>query len=313
MKKQILSYVLLSLIALLAFFSWREVSNSIIDSQQGNWFLPTIWFSFFFIFLFLGIFLIKNFYLLIEILSLSVFSSFLFTFSVYHLVICLLGLIFSIMGARRVREDLAAGVKINIWRSARMGRNFLILGISLIIAGQYYFQVKKLPEEKLFFQIQINEELSNAVVNKIVPLIFPDLRKIKDENLTVDQFILKTRKNQALNESDWINQPLILYEGRRQLSEIAGKELQGNEKMSEVFAEIFNKKIWEFLGPKSYRSENFSFLPAMLALVLFLTVFSLGSFLAPFWVALTAVIFWLIRKLGWVEINKITVEQEIIS
>jgi len=73
-----------------------------------------------------------------------------------------------------------------------------------------------------------------------------------------------------------------------------------------------NKKIQGFVVP-DYESEKLPAVPVVMAVVLFLTVLSLGAFLARILVHLVSFVFWLLTLAGMVRIKKVPVEMEVIE
>jgi hypothetical protein len=109
------------------------------------------------------------------------------------------------------------------------------------------------------------------------------------------------------------NQEIILVESRKNLSEIIGKNLMGQEKISEIFPQMINKNITDYFRPNVSENHSLPLLPMILAIVLFLTIVPLGSFLNIFWTLLSRLIFWILYKSGAVSIGKVQKEVEIIE
>jgi len=109
------------------------------------------------------------------------------------------------------------------------------------------------------------------------------------------------------------NQQIVLEQSRKNLSEIVGKELTGQEKVSEIFPQMINKKITDYFRPKAGESHSLPLLPMILAIILFLTIVPLGSFLNIFWILFSRLIFWILCKSGAITIGKVQKEVEIIE
>jgi len=108
------------------------------------------------------------------------------------------------------------------------------------------------------------------------------------------------------------SQQLILERGREEFSEIAGKKLTGSEKVSEVFSEAINKKISDYFQPAKGKNST-PILPMVLAIILFLTIVPIGNFISFFLVLIISFLFWILRKLGAVSIEKAMMEVERIA
>jgi len=349
MKKQILKYSLIFLTLLFSFFAWLSVDQAINNPESSNWLVPVIWFSLFFIILALSIVLIKETYVLTGLLAVSFLSSFIFVFNGWHFLPVVLSLLLACLAMARIKNDLKLNVKIDLWKTIRRGRMLLIISLAIIITSQYYFSVKDFKASALIPQLKPGD-ITNGLASRIISTINPGIKIGEDENMTVDQFILQSqkmsdqknagisadreidkivaekfgdtvspsrldeiKKEYAENMEEPDGRNMILEEGRKQLSNIAGKNLSGEEKMSEIISEMVNHKITSFLGVNTGGSEKTLLIPAALAIVIFLTVVSLGSFLSPLWTLLVALIFTVLTKAKIVRIKKIPVDMEVIE
>jgi hypothetical protein len=144
---------------------------------------------------------------------------------------------------------------------------------------------------------------------------------------TVDEALLKSYEKQMKdfkNSKEMIisAQQQILIEnfekekfleaGRKQLSEATGEKITGQEKIGQVMSKIVNNKINEIISPALFNG-NKEVLAGFLAVLLFLTIWPLGSILAVFLVMLADGIFWILRKMKLIEMEIISVKKEIIK
>jgi len=106
---------------------------------------------------------------------------------------------------------------------------------------------------------------------------------------------------------------LVVQEGRNKFSEIAGTQLVGNEKVSDVLSSIVNRRINQFLGSGLSDSQQSSPLPFIMAIGLFLTVLPLGSLLSTLWLLMIELVIWIFIKSKLITIAKVPVEMEIIE
>ncbi|MCD6149886.1 hypothetical protein J7J13_03830 [bacterium] len=349
MKKQILKYSLIFLTLLFSFFAWLSVDQAVNNPESSNWLVPVIWFSLFFIILALSIVLIKETYVLTGLLAVSFLSSFIFVFNGWHFLPVVLSLLLAYLAMARIKNDLKLNVKIDLWKTIRRGRMLLIISLAIIITSQYYFGVKDFKASALIPQLKPGD-IANGLASRIISTINPGIKISEDKDMTVDQFILQTqkmndqknagisvdkeidkivaekfgdtaspsrldeiKKEYAKNMEEPDGRNMILEEGRKQLSEIAGRELAGEEKISEVISEMINSKITNFLGVSMDNPKKVPLIPIALAIIIFLTVISLGSFLSPLWMLLSALIFTILAKTKIIQIKKVPVEMEIIE
>lgn len=103
---------------------------------------------------------------------------------------------------------------------------------------------------------------------------------------------------------------VAMIEGRRKLSEIAGKELTGQERMADVFSDVINRKITSYFQPVMSDRQAPPLIPMILALILFLTVVPLGNFLTIVIIPFTSLVFHFLKKAGIVRTEKVMMEVE---
>ena len=324
-KQKILKYILIFLTLLFSFLAWFSVSQAINVPTASTWGAPILWFSFFFISLSLCIVLIKHLIRTELVVLASFLLSLLFVFNwektFQHLLIILVSILFAFWGIRRIRQDLKLNIKIDLWKTLRTGSTFFILALSLTIASQYYWETKNTSLENTLPKFKI-DALSEKLTSKVLSFVNPDFKNLDEENITVDQFILETRKKQFTeslaseelsNELFENSQALVLEEGRRQLSDLAGVKLNGQEKLSDIFSSTVNNRINNLISPSFSENSKLPLLHLILAFILFLTVASLSSFLGILLIPLANLIFFGFRKSGWIEIIKIQKEVEEIA
>lgn len=330
MKRKILNYFLAFLTLLVSFLAWFSVEQAINVANSSTWGMPMFWFSFFFISLSLGLVLIKRLVLVELIAGAAFLSSWFFVFSAegrwLHLLMIIISFLFVSWGISRIRRDLKLNIKVDLWKTLRMGSTFFIFSISLIVSSQYYFETKTANIESVWPKFKIGA-LSDKLTAKIISSVNPDFKDLQSDGITVNQFILENQKNQfkdiggleqitgQAGESVWeITEQLGLAEGRKNLSEMVGMELTGQEKIADVFSGIVNNKINNFVAPNHFSSnENIPLLRLLLAFALFLMVMSLGSMLSIFLLPLVKFIFFLLVKFDLVKILKIQKEVEEIE
>ncbi len=331
MKTKITKYAIAGLIVVLGVVSWLSVERAINVPESSTWLVPLICFSFFYIALSLGAILIKNRTILISALAISLLSNLIFVFSFWHVLILLFAFFLALAGLERISSDIKSNIKFDITKSVRTGKTMLILALSIIITSQYYVEVKDTGKINIIPRFEAGD-----AVNQILPRIYPELKDSEKSDLTVDEFILKMSKensdsflgnileSQGLDEKQIgasksqiekilaNDQEKILAEQRKSFSEIAGVPLTGQEKISDVFSEMINNKINEFFST-SLEKDSMPFLPFIASFILFLTVASLGSFLGSICGYLTALVFWILRKINFVQVSKVMVEMEVVE
>ncbi|MDO9231700.1 MAG: hypothetical protein Q7U36_04475 [bacterium] len=331
MKTKITKYIVAGLIVVLGVVSWFSIDQAINVPTSSTWLVPSILFMLFFIILALGAILIKNRIILISALVLSFLANLFFAFSFWHILILFFSFFLALAGLERISKDIKSNIKFDINKSVRTGKTMLILALSIVITSQYYTVVKNTNKINVIPKFEVGD-----AVSQILPRLYPELKNNQKSDLTVDQFIQEMSKqnsdsmlgnileSQGLDEKQIganksqiekiiaTDQGKILAEQRKSFSQIAGIELTGQEKISDVFSEMINGRI-NSLFSSSSQAGGHPFLPGIMSAVLFLTVASLGSLLGSICGYLTALVFWMLRKASLVQVSKVMVEMEIVE
>ncbi|MFZ2193360.1 MAG: hypothetical protein WAV31_03890 [Candidatus Moraniibacteriota bacterium] len=331
MKTQITKNVLAFLILLFGLLLWISVDRAINIPQSSTWLIPIIYFSLFFISISLGSIIIKKRLVLYSALVISFIFNLIFTFSFWHLGILIFSSLLAYVAMEKIAKETRNGIILDVFKSIRIGRATLIVAIALSISSQYYFEIKNTNRAGVIPEFKIDK-----LSSKIIPAIYPDLENMEKENLTVDDFILRASTEKSKNlitemlgtskldeevadtnqaqtkKITQEDQEQLLKEGRLKISDLANREVLGSEKISDIFSEIISSKINTYFSP-SLVKENSSIISWIAALVLFLTIISLGSFLSFVVIYLAVFIFWILRKTGLIKVSKVLMEVEVIE
>lgn len=316
-KKIILKYSLIILTIGCSFFAWNSIDRAINTQEASVWLAPVIFFSLEFIFLGLTIVLVKERLAIFVASFFVIFFSALFTFNIWHLALLLLGLIFLSISIAKIRDDLNSNIRVDFYKSIRAGSTFMILALSLVISSHYFFETKNTRLENIIPKFDISGVIG-SITPKILEAVNPEFKNINQNNLSVDQWILESEKTK-LEETEKVNpiigmasKEIILQEGRAQFENFVGFEITGKEKVADVLTKMVSNRLSNFIAP-DYSEKKFPIIPLAVSLALFLTLFSLGSFVRPFWTWIAQFIFWLLKKMKLVEIVKKMEEVEVIQ
>ncbi len=352
MKKQILKYSLIFFSLLFSFLAWQSVDRAIRTSS--GWGVPIVWFSLFFVLLSLSMVMIRRRIILELEIFLSLIFSFVFARSLFQLIFIALGFLLVSWACERIVRDMRLNIKLDLWKTIRMGSTLIVLGVGLVISSQYYFEIKDASVDKILPKVDMSG-ISDALIQKMLATANPNFKNIDNSGLTVDELVLEAQAAQSGGSNgadqavplstDQVNQmidqqfgsnisnqerqtiiqeyqnkmkdaaaaeqKIVLDDGRQQISNIVGMPLTGNEKVADVISQFINNKIGEYFSPGA--DSNMPLLPLIMALVLFLSVISLGSFLDIFWVLVCKFIFFIFVRLKLVEIKKVQAEVEVID
>ncbi|MFZ2188905.1 MAG: hypothetical protein WAV73_05080 [Candidatus Moraniibacteriota bacterium] len=333
MQKNILKFALFFFSLIAAFFSWLSLNNAVTVPDSSVWLAPMIWFSLLYIVYSLELVIVSEKSLIILSGVLGFFFSLIFVQNFWHFVAILLAVALFHVSSKQIKDDLGMNVKLDLPKTLRMGKTFFMLALALVISSQYYFQAAsegllKLPT------FDAGAILENKWAKGILYKLNPDLQKLEDKNLTVDQMILDNyRESQAnsgemdlidlaqgsqvispanMQKIEQLRDQKVLEAGREQLGKMANRKLAGSEKVSVVMTEIMNQKI-QSLVVTDYANEKFPAVPIGMALILFLTVLSLGAFMIRILAQISSLIFWILTSTNVVKIKMVSVEMEVIE
>ncbi len=349
-KHNILKYVLFGLTLTSGFFSWFSVFQATKFPEANEWVAPILWFSLFVMMLCLMTILVDSI-IAVELVAAAAFLlSLIFAFSLWHLAISIFCTLLMLSGLRHIRKDLDLNIKISLWKSLYTGKVRIVFALAIIISSQYFFIINSANGQKVIPRFDLSS-ISTRLVEPILGMINPNFKTIQKEGLTVDQFILESQqgKSDAVMSlsNDMIdrqipanlpadqrevlkqqvlqqiadsqtqllqkNKELILDEGHKQLSQMVGQDINGSEKVADVFAGLINKKINDYFQPRINGDSHSSAYSYILAAILFLTILPLGSLLSLLWFVLIILVFKLMVRFGVVQIKTITVEREMIA
>jgi hypothetical protein len=333
MQKNILRFSLFFLSLIVAFFSWHSVSRAIAVADSSVWLIPMLWFSLFYVVYCLEFVLISEKIWPTLSIALGILPSLIFAPDFWHFLILLFSMLLLYSSYLQIKKDLRLNVKVSLPKTLWMGKAFFILSLAFVISSQYYFQAKSAGLLKLpIFDAGVI--LDNKLVQGILYNFNPDLKKLENKDLTVDELILENfeegqmgagegellnlvEKSQFVSSTNLqrieeLRKQKILEAGREQLGKMANQKLTGSEKVSVVLTEIMNHKIQSLVSP-DYSDERFPVVPLGMAFILFLTVLSLGAFLVRVLVHLISFIFWIFIFGKIVTIKKVPVEMEVIG
>ena len=305
-NKAFLDYSLALFVIAFSFLTWNSINRSANVSDAGSWLVPVILFSVTLIFFELLIVISRRRLLILLAAGALVFPSLIFVFDSWHLIIlgaCFVFLIFSVF---RIRNDLDLSIKINFYKSVRLGMILFLLALGLAISSHYFFQTKNSnPGENTPPKLNISWLIKKVTPN-ILGSINEDFKGIEKKNLTVDEWILETEKENREKFSivkNSMQEELLLEKGRMQLEEFSGIEIDGKEKIADVIVQMVEDKVGEFLVA-DYFKGGFPAISFAFSIILFLTLFSIGTILYPLVTWVTRFIFWIFKKVKLVKITQ---------
>lgn len=352
MNKRKITTALLSVFTLVfAAASWLSVKSAVVVPDSSTWFVPMALFSVYVILICLDILLFQDVLPLELVLIASLAISAFFAFEWLQLLGILISAYFLFLASRKMRADMENNIKISPWKSMQVGKSYLLIALTFLIAMQYFVimrsfdGVKKVPNFDASF-------VTKKFAIPFIASVNPQFKVLENEKLTVDQFILQTQsqsgnenmfelneemieaqipkeldaaqremiKKQAMenfsstnSQISQKNQELILSIGRKQFADIVGSPVVGNEKISDVFTGLINNKINDYFNPKVGSDERSSVFSLILAVVLFLIIYPLGSVLSVAWFVTVKLVVFVLLKAKVFKVKTITVSKEILE
>ena len=171
----------------------------------------------------------------------------------------------------------------NIW-------HFLILLFSALLMSISYLQIKK--DLGMNVELHLPKTLRMGKISFMLALALVISSQYYFEGKEAGLLKIPTFNASAILENKWTKE--LLY------------------RLNPDLQKLDNKKIQSFVVP-DYESEKLPAVPIAMAVVLFLTVLSLGAFLVRILVHLASFVFWILLSMKIVKIKKVPVEMEVIE
>ena len=245
----------------------------------------------------------------------------------------------AVMVEREQRERL----KFSSARTLLVAKQISVFAFSFALSLGYFASIHSLSWDDL----EPRFRLGHGAIEKILEwsgYIQPELDSLIEEKKTVDEYILSLDQTSFLSSGDKSQQfeqlndevgrlraqginvefsgdalssvrgaakENTLVTGRKQLGELIGRPVRGDEEIGAVFAEILQTKLSALLEGSHVRDRiSDRVLPLFVATLFFLTVWPIGLLLFSVWSVLSAAIITLFRSLHWIDLTDRTVTQE---
>lgn len=348
MKNKILNYSLFALILISGFFSWFSVYNAPKIAGVSSWYISIASFSLYIIVMCLAAVLARQEIAMEIVVVISLLVSLIFAFSLWHFIILIFGTLLLLGALRKIRKDLDLNIKVDLWKSLYTGKVKIVWALAFIISSQYFFMINGASGQKVILKLDLSP-ITTRLIEPILVMVNPGLKSMQKDGLTVDQFIIQSQQKNSNNASsdqssveDMLNKQLpqnlpqdqreilkqqaleqvtdlsqknnelVLQEGRKQLSQMSGHAIIGDEKVVDIFSGFIDKKINDFFQPTINSDSKSSFFPYLMVFILFLTILSLSVPLSPLLFGIVILVFKLFVRFGLVEIKTVTVQREMI-
>ncbi len=245
--------------------------------------------------------------------------------------------------AREVSRETEDRLAFSSGRSFAVAKFMGVLGFSILISMGYFLSIRTLSWEDLVSRFQLRAGTVEKIAT-LVGYVQPELAELGQDHRTVDEYLRSLNGFSFLNTSDealqfeqlndevgrlreqGINieftgdaltlvrgaaEESSLASGRQQLGELAGRQVDGDEQISALFAEVLEKKIFAIVeGSRMQERIPDRTLPVFIALLFFLTVWPLALLLFSVWSFAAALCIRLFRALHWIEVTRHAALQE---
>ncbi len=275
--------------------------------------------------------------LIVPVVIIAFLPSIIFTPIVWHIIIVVIATLVVIKGLYTMRATLFNTLKIDMSVIVRSGIAYISLALVIVVTSQYYFFIKNNAE--IIFDAGRYVSASNMIVDYIIKK--SNAENISINTMTVDEFlnfmIERVYKQNQIQDNiqythtnnyeknmlvRWVGQTglnvekiknntndQILKQMRTNMSGMVGYNLNGDEKVVNIFAEIISVQANRIMMQNVFLRENRI---AIFTVVFFLVVFSLASVIRIISGFCTRFIFMLLREFKIIHVTKIKRDAEVI-
>jgi hypothetical protein len=270
MKKKLTIWTLIVLISFFAILGWWKI-YSYFQGQEVDWLWPVLFFSISLLLQFILIFISKDFAKLTALITFipSLFINinlysiliFCFCFGIYYL------------GTNQINKILKNSIKLDFTLAILFGYALITTPLCLIISSNYYFELKQKEEKGTLpkINIEIPQKITDFTLSSFNNLLAEDFY-FSNPHQTVNEFIEDKLVLQAeeknLNPEEILNQENI-ESNKQQLARSLDMEINGDEKMAQVFHSLINQEIDHYLNASQEKNNITAW---GLSLALFITL-----------------------------------------
>lgn len=247
-----------------------------------------------------------------------VLPSLFFSVTLLQIILSSVAALLVFWGIERMQQEIESRIAFSFFHSVRAGFSPVIFALVLMVSGQYYEVARTLTWTDLVPNFHYAEGTGSMIL-KIMGFLSPTFSDQERQNMSVDEFLQELHPS-LVQDKDKIhsNQDLLIslrevetLRSKTELSQFFGREIRGNERMGDLLMELIQKKLLAFASSIDAK-ETVPFLPFVLALLLFLTLYPIGSFLSPLTLLLGQGIFSLFLTLHFATLQRIPTEREVL-
>lgn len=336
-KRDIVGIFLLFFVGLLALGAWRAFFMVMVTPGVSDIWQPMLWFALLAVFFFLGTVVWRTPAFQGAGSVLLFIPGFFFIVAWEYVVVSVIAMGLVFWSATDITHEFKERLHFRFFRSIRAGQFFFVAGLALSLSGGYYVFLKQASWEELVPRFRVGEEMT-AVIFKAASVINPSFSTLSNGDTTVDEFLLGLERSKSeetlLLESkrtvsvtsspmdiggtvagnvsgQQLADEMFLRSGREQIAGLAGRPVEGNEKISDILSIALQRKLIGFLGEqKTTEHIPSQAVPFFLALLLFFTLLPVISILGLLCILMAELLFVLSLRIGWLALESISVEQK---
>jgi hypothetical protein len=312
MRKNILERVLLAGLLLSAFLCWYVLYRAVIVPGSSIWGAPITVFFILLVFFFMCTVLVRSAAYLGAVLAASLLLGLVFAATPLHLLLLAVSVALAYFAMRNIRESLEFSIKLRFFKAFMSGRSYFVFALILAITSQYYALVSRAGKELNLPTFEISKDVALSL-GKLYGHINPKYSFFTSaRELTVDKFILQNQSAVLPGQGPAPAAAIapVLEKGRKQLSELSGRQLSGGEQVAEVFVDLATRKINDYFTVGIAKSGKSSAIPLFLTCVLFLSLLPIATIVGYAGIFFSALLCGALLKKGFIKkkIRKVQAE-----
>ncbi len=333
---------------LLSLGMWQSYYDVLVNPDVRNTVIALIWFSLLGSMFFLGTVVWRDHFSQAITPILIFLASFLHVQTWYHVGFVMVAIMLSYLSIRAVHHEMEDRIHFHFSRNVGAGSFLFVLGLAYALSSMYFVTIRNESWEELVPRFNIGEGTAAFFIQAIA-YVHPGWKKMADEGVTVDGLLLSLKEESGSGEFtlrnleneegidraalpvlvgylkqnvsegenvslDSVSQELYLQTGRGQISQLAGRPVSGDEKITDIFSSAIQHKIIMILsGKQAVQHLTPGSIPLILSLLFFLTLIPVGSVVAILWISLSFFFFRIAIFAGWVKLEQVPREQEILA
>ncbi len=326
--------------------AWNVFFNTLANPNVRNTAQALVWFSLLGAAFLLGTVVWKERFSWTMAPVAAFIPSLLFVQTWYHVIVIIIAVLLCYWSIFSVRDEMTDRVRFRFSRSVSAGLFLFVLGLSITLSSAYFSSIRSESWEELVPRFSIGEGTATFFI-KTVAYVYPDWKKLADEGMTVDGFLLSLKEDDESQEASFedlgkkmgidpaampvlveylrnniaadaldqgaVSRELYLRSGREQIARLAGRPLSGEEQIVDIFSSAIQHKIIMILsGEQAAKNLTPESVPLILTVLFFLTLIPVASVVGYLWVGLSFFFFQIALFFGWVQLDRVPRVQEIL-